>query len=467
MDRCWLVCIVLLGSLVFAGCGNEKEDDQKGVSGKASPDVTLNILVVDAPSIAQTAGRRWSAEGMGDAKFTEMSSKELAEKNFELDPSIDVIVYPSEYMADLVSATQLMPIPKKYRTGDTVNPKEILEHQNRFLMRYGSEVYSLPLGDVYLMLVYNKKVFEELKLEVPATWSEYATVAEKLRSAGHAVQEPLAEGWASRTLLSRAASHVRSRGQVSTVFEINSMKPLLESEPFPRVFEEMKSALGEDVDASLTPADVFRNLLSGQTAMGLTWPSKHFVGEDAPINEDLVIASLPGAREWYNRQETKWQKRDQDASIRIPLLGSTGLVASVNKSSGFATTAIDFATWICSKQTSTSVSIESPKVSMYRATHLGLPSRWAGDKISPDAVEQFAEVVREISEANLVLLFPRIPGQSQYLAALDEQVVLFAKGEVQAKQALSATAEQWDKISERLNRAEQVKKLRRSEGFYN
>ncbi len=461
---CW-VGLFAVGVLAVAGCGGPKSTGTSDGGKTKKENVTLQVLLIDAPSIAGTAGRRWAAEGLGETEFSQMTLKDLADADFQLSPDVDVIIYPAEVMADLVSRSQLVPIPKRYLDGELANRKELLPHQQKYLLYYGSEVYTLPLGDVYLTLVYNQKIFEELDLSVPETWAEYANVAAKLREAGHQVQEPFAEGWASRLLLNRAAAYVRTRGNVSTVLDIKTTQPLINSAPFERAMDELKTALGNSIDTTLSPADVFSNLLNGKAAMGLTWPSKHFGSEQDPMNEDLSIARMPGSADWFDPQESNWGQRYEDVSTRMELMGCSGLVASVNNGGADAALAIEFASWICSKSTSTRVSVECPQVSLFRATHLGQPMKWTGDKISPAAADQFAQVLRDVSESNIAFLFPRIPGQAEYLRSLDQAVIAFAKGEESKQEALEIVVGEWNSITEKLGKKEQNEYLRRSEGF--
>lgn len=458
---------VLVLCFLITGCTSNKPEDESETTGVEPAEVTLQVLVVDSPAIAGVAGRRWTAEGMGTAEFTEVTLEELASQEFKLAAEVDIVIYPSEMMVDLISQAQLMSIPKKYLDSDVVNRDEMLPHQRKFLQRYGREVWSLPLGDTYLTLVYDKKIFAENNLEVPETWEAYTEVAKKLRELGHRVEEPMADGWAGRLLLSRAAAYVRSRGKVSTVFEMENMTPLISEQPFPQCLEELRAALGDQMEPALTPAAIFNNLLERKTAMGITWPSKHFENSEGTVNEDLGIARLPGSNQWYNRLESRWEPRDKDASIHMELMGSSGRVVSINKNSQFAKRAIDFASWICSKPSSTSISIESPNVSMFRATHLGQPARWTGDQLNPTAADEYSQVIKEITDANIVFLFPRMPGQSRYLAAVNEAVLKFARNDGTAEEVLNEAATNWESITEELGRESQKKYLRRSEGFSN
>lgn len=461
--RCF-VGVVAACLISLLGCGGSKDSDTSELPPEVE-EVTLNILLVDASEVADTAGRRWSAEGLGAAVFTNSTSSEMAENDFQISPDIDVVIYPPELMPEWVARSQLLPIPRRVIDGEQVNRKEMLPHQRKYLLNYGDDVYTFPLGDAFLTLVYNKKVFEELKLSPPQSWAEYGEVANKLREAGHRVQEPLGEGWASRLLLNRAAAYIRTRGNVSTVFDIKSMKPLVDSQPFERALDEMASALGESIDTSLTPADVFNNLVNGDVAMGLTWPSKHFAPPSDSVNQDLEVARIPGSPDWFDRQEGGWSQRYEEVSTRMELMGSTGLVASINSDSANTSVAIEFASWICSKPTSTRTSVECPSVSFFRATHLGQPTKWTGERITSETSDQYAQVFREISENDIAFLFPRIPGQAEYLQKLDEAVIAFAEGNKTISEAMSKVSEEWELVTERLGRSDQIRFLRRSEGF--
>ena len=472
-----LACLLIAGSILISLSGCSPNDKAAGPDQSQTErrEVTLKVLVIDDPKIAKAAKRRWSAEGLGDALISEMSQEEFSAADFQLN-DVDVVIYPSMMQPELLSRYQLMAIPKSVVDGEVVGKNELLPHQRKILMRYGDDIWGLPLGETQLMLVYDKKLFAELKLKAPQTWQEYETVAKALMAEGHLIAEPTSNGWAAKTLLSRVAAAIRVQGELATVFEIESMKPLIATEPFVQSLGQMKSSAdwSSVTEKGYDPKAIFQELVQGKIAMGLTWPSNAFMVADAtenasdeekPVsNEDLAVVRLPGSRSWFDHRDAKWERRDENESIHVDVIGGSGRWASVNKTSENGTVALEFAAWISSKPTSMKVSIESPNVSIYRATHLGQPARWTGEFVSAAAADQVSNIVDEIGHAGIVFLFPRIKGQAEYMAELDAAVMKALIG-ADAESALQNAFKKWEAITDREGRDEQRSMLRRSEGF--
>ena len=460
-----IVVFALVGCT--SGCNDPKEDPQTQI---VRPETTLKIFAVDSPEIVTSAARLWFAEGQGDMEFTVVSLEEFAADEFKIPNGYDVVVYPTSLMPDLVYSEQLVEIPKADLEGDVLDRKELLPHQRKKLLYYGSKVWALPLGSPQLMVINNKSDFEALNLAPPRTWSEFEEVATKLQEAGKRISLPLHDEWAAEIFLSRVACSIRAQGKLSTVFDLQTMKPLIETEPFVKALKSLQ-AVCHSVDCESDPAAVFRELVDGSASMGICWPSKNFLNdeeEDAiEANEDLALIRLPGSPQWYNQTESSWETRDKQLSIQVDVIGGTGRVVSVCKSSRNGRTAMDFACWLGSKSTSGTVSVGSANVSIFRATHLGQPSRWAGPAVSYEAADQFGDIVSEISKSNLVFQFPRIAGQSQYKAVLADAVRKAVEQDVDAKKCLAEVAEEWETITTDYGREEQLKQLRRSLGYLN
>ncbi len=58
-----------------------------------------------------------------------------------------------------------------------------------------------------------------------------------------------------------------------------------------------------------------------------------------------------------------------------------------------------------------------------------------------------------------MLLVPRIPGESEYMAALDEAVIAAVKGKQSPQQALDAAAVKWQAITDRLGARNNWKRI--------
>ena len=458
-----LFALLVLGS----GCSNQKEDAKTKT---ARPEVTLKILAIDSPSLVASAARLWSAEGQGEMEFTEISLKEFTADEFEIASQYDVVVYPCSLMAELVANDQLVEIPKGDLEAEVLDRDELLPHQRKKVLYYGSKVWSIPLGSPQLMLMYDKSTFDELDLSPPKTWSEFEAVAETLKMADKRITLPLRDSWAAELLLSRVASSIRAQGKLSTVFDTQTMQPLVATEPFVKALQSLQTVSGLE-DCKTDPATAFRSMADGSSAMGITWPSKNFFDahqlEQIEANENLVLVRLPGSPQWYNQRKSNWETRDERSAIQVDVVGGTGRCASVCKGSRHGRTAMDFACWLGSKSTSSTVSIESANVSIFRSTHLGQPSRWTGPALSYEAADQFGDIISEISESKLMFQFPRIAGQSEYMSVLADAVRAAIEQETDATECLSEVAVKWKAITERYGRDEQQKQLRRSLGYLN
>ena len=185
-----LFAILLLGS----GCSDQKKASKTKT---ARPEVTLKILAVDSPSLVNSAARLWSAEGQGGMEITEISLKEFSADEFEIASQYDVVVYPCSLMAELVANDQLIELPMIDLEGEVLDRNELLPHQRKKLLYYGSKVWSIPLGSPQLMLMYDKSTFTELDLSPPETWSEFEAVAETLKTSDKRVTLPLQDDWAA------------------------------------------------------------------------------------------------------------------------------------------------------------------------------------------------------------------------------------------------------------------------------
>ena len=268
--------------------------------------------------------------------------------------------------------------------------------------------------------------------------------------------------------LARAAPLIRNRGKLSTVFNRRTMQPLITDPPFQKALEDLKRLMSEPVQLELTPAQVYQNVLAGQAAIGVTWPGKHLIDETvdtetSPAN--VGFTAIPGSRQWFDSQSKKWNLRPKEDSQNVDLIGFSGLVASVSKSSRNAKWAFKFLEWLSSKSISLITVVQSPRSGPFRASHLGDPTRWTDSRISDDAARQYAAVIRNCNNQNIVFLFPRLPGREEYLEVLDRRVRECLEGKLEPDAALELVAEEWETITEGKGRQLQISQLRRDAGL--
>lgn len=480
----WLILLAGL-LIVWPGCSRNEETPVAPTEQTITTLNPLTMLVVGDDQLGGRIARQWSARRDGKLNINSVALDEFVSGGFEIDGAVDIIVYPPGLIGDLNSRDRLIALPKDVWNSDGINKIELLRHFRVTIARRGNETWAVPLGGPNFAMLCNRQLFESVSLGPPDTWDELDRDLEKIRlalesdsSTGSrasrltaAVDMPLAKGWAAQTFLARVAPAVCHRGKLSTVFDRRTMEPLIASPPFIEALEHLK-AIATPRSLELNPAGVFDLANSGQSAIALGWPARGFEnqagGSDLSADESnqdpITIHPIPGMDRWYDQQNNIWIKRSDTDDIRVDLIGFSGLAASVSAGSRNETTAMDFIQWLPSKSISLLTLVESPGVGPFRASHLGDASRWTGDAISVDVADQYADVIAANHERSLVMLFPRIPGQSVYLEILDNAVRDFLTGSKTAEETLDSVAKKWDATTEKIGRKEQIKEFKRETG---
>src|SRR5205823_11318343 len=81
--------------------------------------------------------------------------------------------------------------------------------------------------------------------------------------------EPLGGGFAAQLLLARSAAYAAHREQVSPLFELSSLRPLISEPPYIRALTELAVQPGGIEDKPLSPAEAYREILAGRCAMAI------------------------------------------------------------------------------------------------------------------------------------------------------------------------------------------------------
>lgn len=463
--------LALLVLCTIGGCPETPKDDGADAGDDLTAEVTappkLKLLIIDTPGIASEIERQWSARRDGELDVREVSWGELVEGDFQLVSLYDVIIFPGMQMGELVSRETLMEIPREVLNGDQVNKNEILRIHRTSLIEYGTATYGLPMGSPQFVLFASRGTLESVNREFPKTWDEMASLLRKVRDKSPENAKllvPMDDSWAGYTFLALVGGQIRNRGSVSTIFDIDTGEPLIQRAPFVRMLTQLK----EQVDvrsASADPEAVYRELVGNKASFGVTWASAVFDTGDAPTNNDLVAGRIPGSKTWYDFDEDTLIPREIRDPFLVDLIGFDSRLVAVSAKSDKVAAALDFAGWLVSKQISLLVVPKSRSGSPFRASHLGNMPVWTGNGIGPQAQEQIADILRTTDDESLVMMFPRVPGANEYMAVLNSAVrrVVFEDGDAQTE--LDSVASQWDAITDRLGRRDQIRWMRRSEGL--
>lgn len=448
-------------------------------------DVTIRLLVVDDPALAaaisQVAGE-WKARSAATVEVSENTSSQLlAEK--ALPAEMDAVIYPPAFLGELATRQWLRPLPEDYAASRELDWPDTFELLQIAETHWQQSVLAVPLGSPVFVCYYRADLFEKFHRRPPATWKEFHELAEffsKRENLGdaapagdatwHGCVQPLAEGWAGRMLLARAAPYVKHRDHYSTFFEIESMKPLVDGPGYVRALEELVA------DAKLGPADprsldvdaARQAFLNGQTALAIAWPSHQRLTKPPAASVATGFSEVPGAGDVYNFANKSWEQRTEQDGQRVTLLGLAGRQASLSANSANPHEAFQLLAWLSGKNWGGaigSVSSASAATTLYRRSQLRAPMPWVDAGTDAEAARVYGETVRDALSQSNYLFVPRIPGHERYLAALDTAAAEALGGGATAAAALAKAAAAWEAITDELGRDEQRKAYRQSLGL--
>lgn len=464
--RQFVFALVAVAFASITGCGGGEPPapgtaSPTGDAAHAGAPAKLRLLVVGDPALAQRITRlrgEWLARAGAPLDVAEMPLSDLGKAK---TLSADVVIYPSDELGSLAERRLIQPLPPDWLDRPDYQKTDLFELPGLRETAWGEQIYAVPLGSPVFVCLYRP----DLGVEPPHTWSDYQRIVE---SAGaSAAIEPLAPGWASKVFLARAAAYAKHRDYYSTLFDKDSLRPKIASEPFVRALSELVAAARHEPQSqmNLTPTDVRREFFAGHAKMVLTWPTAadnftsaavvHAGGQQGAMQ--IAVCELPGSPEVFNPREQKWQPREPDDEPNVPLLGIAGRLGSIVHSTKSADAAFELLVWLSSDEWSSQISPASPATTIFRRTQMPHVARWVEPAMPAAADKQYADAAAAAFSRTGWLSCPRIPGHEEYMAALDDAVRQAVEGKAAPAAALARVAAEWQKITDRIGRSNQQK----------
>ena len=459
MKRHLLPILSALLMLVSAGCPKPEEEGPVG----PPPGTTLRVLVVDDELLAQSIGylrSEWEAQSGVKLKITDLPANDYDPAK---TPEADVVIVPSWMLGPANAEGWLVPLPERVVQDDESDWSDVFPQIRGKEVARSGEPVAVPFGSPVPMLYYRVDLLEKAGTEVPTNWTEYTKAVKALGDSPAA--EPLAEGWAGLTLLARSASYVSHPDNLSTLFRISTMEPLIAGEPFVRGLTELVET-ADEASLEMGPAAARAAFWQGKAGMAITWPTA--ADEKAAEVEaefPAGVAELPGSPNVYDLGETSWEKRDKDSDGRVPLLAASGRVGIVTTNSQWPDASLELLLWLTNKKWSSQVCSQSMNTAPFRESHVAIAAGWVEAPMTEDTAQQYGEAVATALEREQSLLALPIPGRPEYLAALDEAVREAVRKEKSPQEALDGVAVRWQEITEKLGVDKQKAAYRASLGL--
>jgi multiple sugar transport system substrate-binding protein len=474
-------CLLLL----LTGCPRDDSTSERGPVKRPLEGVKLRLTVVDDPALAAAIVRvrgEWNTQTGAEFQVDETTEKALLEAD-HLDA--DAVLCPSHLLGVLAERELLAPVPAKIVKGSQwAGVFELLKLREA---AWAGQAMAVPFGSPLLTCYYRADLLKKLARRPPRTWEEYAELAELLAAEKPAADadwcgaiEPLAPGWAGLTLLARAAPLAKHRDNFSTLFNIETMEPLLAAPGMVQALKDLVAA------AKLGPADPFRfdpaaaraAFWNGQCGMALTWPTAADEGgkgkeegaaDAVPAKVDPSIQvgfiELPGSSRVFNLTSRTWDVRADDEDRQVPLLALSGRLGVVSKDSSQLDAAFQLLLWLSDEPMSVQVSAASSATTLFSQSQLKVPSRWVEKPVPAIVAVHYSDTTEAAFRHEQWLGALRLPGRAEYLAALDEAVLAAVRGDKTVQDALLDAEAKWGQITERLGVDKQKAAYRHSLGL--
>ena len=453
-------------------------------------------LRVGAGSFAAKSPRmlesKWEEMTGADVKIIEIPFGELYEKlvsTFAMGvKAYDVIIYPSNWIADFVQAGWVISLEKYWDKKSDWEDVIPLYRKMQFLE---GKPYSIPVDGDIIFGYYRKdalevpeyqKKFEDkygYPLAPPKTWKEYKDIAEffngwdwdKDGKTDYGALEALLTRTAGPYIfIVRAASRAAHPDNPATLFfDPVTMKPNINNPGWVRALEEWleikKYGSPEMVNYGL--GEVRGYYIGGESALAIDWADIGIMAQDpvkSRIRGKIGYFLAPGSYEYWNVKTKKWDRFDE--VTYAPYIGWSGWCASVTSTSENVEAAFSFADFLDTEENALEgVTTPATARNPYRYSQVDNPKAWKESPINFVNPEEYLKVNKMGYEHPNAQLDLRIPKAGRYFEALARYLSEAIAGTLTPKEALDEAAKEWDRITEEMGRDQQRKFYRATYGL--
>lgn len=433
MSRSFLVAILVCGAFLCGCSKKEPESEVPQVSAQRKhAEVKLTVLVVEDSELAEAVKLlrgEWAERSGGSLIVQQTSRSALLEAE---QPEADLIIYPTTLMAELVAKEWLRPVRESVLNSENFSLNDVLPLVRNEVMRYGGQVVGVSLGEAPLMLARQNDSVQAGDESVGASWQKLAGSQSLAADDTELVAE----------FIARAAAATDPRQRDELLFTPDSMAPRLTSPAMLRALQQMGSGKPDDQAAS---------------AYRVVNPTRALLSQ----NETSVLSALPRAEQTYDLLRDKWDK--PLGKGRLSILGFSGRMASVTRSTRNATSAFKLLEWLTSGQAATQVSSRSLHTVWFRNSQSRRSERW----LQQPGADRIASVITELLAAEEHFLLPRISGLDSYLEILSKAIKEAREAKLEPLETLQSVTEQWEALTNQLGREQQKRSYRYHLGLDN
>jgi len=255
-----------LAALLTLGCQPDPPAPVGRPAERPLAGMEIRLLVVDDPPLATAFQRlrgEWSVRTGGEFRVDQATSGQfMREKTI---PG-DAVICPSALLGLAAEQKLVRPLEGPEARAATAGVFELIRAGE---LTFGDRVFGVPFGSPTLVCYCRSDRLKESGRNPPQSWPEYLELARRIAVKQSASAVPLAPAWAGLTLLAWAAPYAKHRQNYSTLFDIDTMEPLVAGPPFVRALEELVTAarLGPAEQLDWGPADVRKAFWQGRCGL--------------------------------------------------------------------------------------------------------------------------------------------------------------------------------------------------------
>lgn len=426
---------MLVGSTVVAAgwmTGCREQGQQQTQSTEVRTDVPLRVCLVGSEEDVEAILRGWGAVTDQPLKIERIEPDRSAAANLAnavttASATSDVMIYPLALVAPASADDAIIPLSDEEFESINQAAGELFPSVRSGAGRYAGQKLALPLGGAQpaVLAAGNNRP----KID---SWAGYDELVRGQWSGS--AGEPTGAGWAAAMFLWRAATSVDT-----WLFSRDSLDPLLNTDPYVEVLDQMTRTHKSYQHPFQTPDQVWRGVVSGQWRGGIGFPVREIV-EDG----ECSVSELPGTSE-----------------LSKVLFDPFSPVISLSSQCRQSETAKRFIEWISGGEGSEDVHRQVGGMTKVRRSMSAVQGRQQGS----EAINAYRRWLVNRLESSVTLPTLQLIRAGDYYQVLENQVTK-ALGEQQPpRAALQETASQWRAITEQVGPDKQRRAWRRAQGM--
>jgi multiple sugar transport system substrate-binding protein len=388
----------------------------------------------------------------------------------------DLLVYASDWAGDVMGRGWVVEVPQTLQ--DEIGYQYLIPTYRDRILSWGGKIYGYPYdGDAHMMyyrrdLLTDPTNMADFKAKYgydlpapPKTWTQYHDIAEffngktidgvTVYGAGTAFKPHAQSYW---TYLGIAAAFAKTPGNPAYFFNADTMEPQINNPGFVKALDFYSSlvAVGPPGVIGWDVGDIRSNFPAGKVVLAIDW------GDVGPLASDPKSSAVvgkwgsglePGVDEYYNNVQNQFVKEFNQA----PYLAFGGWIQGVTSTSKNQACAQDFAAFMGNPNMSLRLCVEpGTGVNPHYYSDMNQVGPWLQIGMTEPEATEYLGAIRDIIGNPNTVIDLRIPGAAEYFDALDGELAQAVAGQKTSQEALDAVAQQWNAITDRLGREQQL-----------